>query len=82
VEGRRDDRETNDFAFILRSICPSAYEIARDGISMPKVNHPDHVYRDEINEVQRAIFQVVFLPNLHQHYLKTYVSGKYQGVMM
>jgi hypothetical protein len=82
VESLRYDRETNDSSFYFRSLGPSAFEVARTVIPMPNVSHLDDLSRDEIDQVQRAIPMVVFLPNLLQHYFRTYVSGKYLGVMM
>jgi hypothetical protein len=49
---------------------------------MPNVSHVDDLCGDEIDQVQRAIPMVVLLPNLIQHYFKTYVSVKCLGVMM
>jgi hypothetical protein len=48
---------------------------------MPRVHHLDNFYSDEIDRVQRAVSELVFLPSLLQGYLKTYVSRKYLGVM-
>jgi hypothetical protein len=50
---------------------PSAHEVARDFIPMPNINHLDGFYSDEIDQLQRAVSKVVFLPNLLQHYLET-----------
>jgi hypothetical protein len=48
---------------------------------MPRVNHLDGFYSDEIDQVLRAVSELVFLPNLLQRYLKTHVSGKYLGAV-
>jgi hypothetical protein len=48
---------------------------------VPKVSHLDDFYSDKIDEVQPAVSEFVFLPNLLQRYLKTYVSVRYLGVM-
>jgi hypothetical protein len=61
---------------------PSAYGVRRDVIPMPNVTHLDDLSGDETDQVQRAIPMFLFLPNLLQHCFKTYVSGKYLGVMM
>jgi hypothetical protein len=61
---------------------PSAYEVAREIIPRPNASHLDDLSRDEIDQVQRAIPRPVSLANLLRHFLKTYVSGVYLGVVI
>jgi hypothetical protein len=76
-EARRYEQDTNDFGFILRSMGPTAYETARKVIPMQNINRLDILYKEEIDLVEGAISKLEFLPTLLQHYLKTYISGRY-----
>jgi hypothetical protein len=45
--------ETYEFAFILRSMCPSCYEFMRTIIPLPGLNHVDARFADEVQQTKQ-----------------------------
>jgi hypothetical protein len=68
-----------DFAYIIRSMCPSCYELLRTIIPMPTINNLERHFGDRLATARQGISDVSYLPSLLMDYRATHIPVNYDN---